>query len=136
MANLQDLLAAIGQGAIHAQDIASRASLEKWDRFFDTDGDGTLTPKERVFQLAEELQVSVPEILLTLPTYMRLSNLSVEFETQMDLDNDQVQISGKSGLFKNQTHVKINVGYELAEAPEMIEVLRDKYVEAVKKQIG
>lgn len=153
----QDMLADIGEAAMHVQRMAATAAIRRWRDMCDEGDDGVLTPKQIQVKVDEDKVVGIPEISMAHPSVMPLEELKVKFEAEVDMASirprrrsrrrgaeeqpegvpkPQLKMTTKRGLFKKSTHFEVEALFRLTEPPESIEALRDTLANQVKDALN
>lgn len=140
---LCDFLAAVGHSGTIARMECEKAALQSIDRYLqEPDANGVTGLKTQHIRIGEQI-FNVPELGLAPPEHLDLKSLEICFETVVDMTSPQVgmdadtvisptrgnpkiSIGLSKGLLENGTEINVKAVYELQEATETAQQIRDK----------
>lgn len=134
---LCDFLAAIGESGAVARRQCEQASIDSVQRYLtEPDKDGICDLQMCHIRIGERV-IKAPLLGLVPPGHLDLKTLEIEFETIVDMKppqivsettagNPKINLGFSRGLMKRGTEVTVKAVYELNEALETTEQIRDK----------
>ena len=135
--SFEDLVNSISKLAVEAQDVMDEQSHARLEDLFDKNGD-TLVPKTVKMKI-NGIEIDVPKIVVRNMNSLKIDTLTMELETEIDLNTAQtkgITASLKRGLRKNATQAKITVDFKSIEIPEGIELVRENLNTNLSDKIG
>ena len=140
MVSLTEFLAQIAMAGVHASVRAAEHSQGLFLGYFFEDANKTLRPKVVEIGVGKRV-VDVPVVTLMPAAAMALHELTVEFQSDIDLQekhqvkakegNPELTLSLRRGLLKRGTTVKVKARFKRTSEPESIEKIRDRLNSAI-----
>ena len=133
----KDLLNKFVECAVLAQEAAEAQAQERMEDLYD-EKDGVLYPKMKKVHVNGNT-INVPKASLRQLSSMKLSKLEIDLETDLAFDNStnpDLRVGLKKQLFKNSTHIHIQVTFKAQEAAEGAKLIQDSGNARLRKLIG
>lgn len=141
-----DFLARIGEAGQIASNACANATEKRIRDLCDEREDGKLVPRTCDIELEPGRLVKVPLIALYSPQSMHLQKLTVEFDTEIQLDaaasglegqqrSEDVSVTLLTGPSDHTTHVQVQAEFHVSKPHEAVEQLRDRLVRGLTAQL-
>lgn len=144
---LSDLTGVLSEAVEQAVRATETQVLERLHFYFEDpdpdDDDETLFPKFINIQIGGE-KIKYPLLALGNLVPILVEEFSFELDTDLDLsgheaedgESHHIEISLKSGLFKNTSHIKITGKFKGGEPPEAYAQMQDKFNDMIAKALA
>ena len=133
----KELLNKLVECAVVAQEAAEAQAQERMEDLYE-ERDGVLHPKTTRLHVNGNT-IDVPKASLRQLSSMKMREIRLQLETDVDFedaDATELRVGLKKKLFKNNSHLKIEVVFEAQEAAEGAKLIQDSSNARLRKQIG
>ena len=132
MAKLEALLEEMSRVVAVSHSIGSKEGESQIHELFTENKDGVLVPLEKQIRITDDKAVKVPTYTIRHLSGIALSELNIELETDVDIEEKDGKITMYTAVksrnpLSRRNHISIQWKYNMTEIAEGLHLLRDKF---------